>query len=131
MCFPVANTTVEASVSAWGGMIGGLWFIDGKDPRFNETKVSPSKIKNGRKYQLLIRVTVAGESARIEVDLNGAPFVRWEGDHSRLNVRDIPRKDLIILGSFHSETLFHRAEVRMTAGKFKIIQRPVKKPQSR
>ena len=129
--FPVANTIVHVAVSGWGGKFGGLLQVDGKDYRFNETKVTPSKIKNGRKHQFLIRVQVAGDSAHIEVDFDGAPFVRWEGKHSRLSINDAPRKDLIYLGSWHCETLFHLAEVRMTAGKLKIFQHPSSGPRRR
>ena len=70
-------------VSATDG-ISGLQFVDGRDWSQNETTVSGFLTQPGKPFELDVIVRQGGVEAR----LDGRTVMDWQGDLSRLNLRD-------------------------------------------
>jgi len=82
---PVARTGVLLVVSGWGGEVSGLAYVNRKDANANET-TRAGKLENGVKHTLLITTRLLeGNRSRIDVTLDGKPYIKWEGLVSALS----------------------------------------------
>jgi hypothetical protein len=112
---PVGRTGVLLVVSGWGGEVSGLAYINRKDADRNET-TRAGKLENGVKHTLLITTRLLkGNRARIDVTLNGKPYIKWEGLASALlpdgawRLRD-PK--LFGLGAYSAIIIFHSCQFK-------------------
>lgn len=100
----------------------GLEFIDGKGLRSNPTtKQGPPVLTNGQRYTVLHQVRLEGDHVRIEVLLNGQPFLQWMGPQASLMVKasqyDLPGENPLGLVASGSEVTFHVVRLRLVSGK--------------
>lgn len=120
--FPVGQTGALLVVSGWAGEISGLAFIGGKDANDNAT-TRDGKLTNGVKHTVLITTRLLeGDRARIEVTLDGKPYITWEGLLSAL----APDRDWRLrapkgfgLGAYEATIIFHSCRVRTIDDKAK------------
>ena len=112
---PVGRTGVLLVVSGWGGEVSGLAYINRKDADRNETSRA-GKLENGVKHTLLITTRLLkGNRARIDVTLNGKPYIKWEGSASALlpdgawRLRD---SKLFGLGAYNAIVIFHSCQFK-------------------
>jgi len=122
---PVGRTSALLVVSGWGGEISGLAFIDGKDADRNAT-TRDGKLKNGVKHTVLISTRLlGGDRARIEVTLDGKPYIKWEGSQSSLKpdgewrLREVKGFGL---GAYNSIIVFHSCQFRTIDDKAKTAR---------
>lgn len=94
-----------------GGEDAGLRWIDGQP---GGAVTQQTAIQTGQLYTLEARVTVTGDQARIEADLQGKQYVRWSGQWSSLALQP-PWTGLdpkhLGLGADDCEVTFHMLTV--------------------
>ena len=120
---PVGDRTVALALS-WdrggGERFSGLHSIDGKQAWSNAT-TRPGELENGRRYRLLVRVRLLpAEQARIEVSLDGKPYLEWKGALKSLSPgNNFTFKGPASLGwsSYTTDMVFHRVSLRMLSGR--------------
>ena len=112
---PVGRTGVLLVVSGWGGQVSGLAYINRKDADRNET-TRDGKLENGVKHTLLITTRLlAGDRARIDVTLDGKPYIKWDGPVSALRPDGAWRlKDPshFGLGAYEAIIIFHSCQLK-------------------
>ena len=113
---PVGRTGVLLIVSGWRGKVSGLAFVNGKDANRNKTTRN-GELKNGVKHTLLITTRLSGgDRARIDVTLDGKPYIKWEGLQSALapdrewRLRD---RKAFGLGAYNAVIVFHSCQLKM------------------
>jgi len=122
---PVASSVVALNLSPLGGKVSGLDQVRGKNVADNETTVRPGTLENGRQYDLGIKVALAGAEARIEVTLDGKPYIRWQGPQSVLSVYQdwrVPHPGCIGLGTYFTVVEFQSARLRMLSGEARPLR---------
>ena len=122
---PVASSVVALNLSPLGGKVSGLDQVRGKNVADNETTVRPGTLENGRPYDLGIKVALAGAEARIEVTLDGKPYIRWQGPQSVLSVYQdwrVPHPGCIGLGTYFTVVEFQSARLRMLSGEARPLR---------
>ena len=82
LTFPVRDAHLTLVLGGWGGSLCGISSLDGDDASSNETRTL-HRFEEGRDYRVLVRVR--GE--RLEVDLDGSPFLRVPLAGRRLSLR--------------------------------------------
>jgi hypothetical protein len=122
--FPVG---AHAGYVAIGESGGGLGNIDGKDYHENATATSKTKLVEGRRYALLLKVRLAGDSATVDVTLDNQAFVRWQGKESSLSnltphILKVPSLQQRFFLNTRSRATFHSAELRMVSGEAKLVR---------
>ena len=122
---PVGRTGALLVVSGWGGKVSGLAYVNRKDADRNETTRS-GELDNGVKHTLLITTQLLdGDRARIDVTLNGKPYIKWEGLESALlpdgdwRLRD-PK--VFGLGAYSAIIVFHSCQFRILNDQTKIMR---------
>jgi hypothetical protein len=96
------------------GRLDGLELIGGKRVGENAT-ARPSVVENLRRYRVRIDVQSQGPSASIDVQFDGQPHIRWEGETSLLANYfhwQLPDKTHLGLGVWGSEVTFHSLRIR-------------------
>jgi len=113
---PVGRTGVLLVVSGWGAKVSGLAYVNGKDADRNET-TRAGKLENGVKHTLLITTRLGdGNRARIDVTLDGKPYIKWEGLASALRPDGAWRlKDPKVfgLGAYEAIIIFHSCQFKV------------------
>jgi hypothetical protein len=123
---PVGRTGALLVVSGWGGTVSGLAYLNRKDANANETTRN-GELKNGVKHTLLITTRLLdGNKARIEVTLDGKPYIKWEGLESALKpdgawrLRDAK---VIGLGAYNAVIVIHSCQFRMLKDQAKTAKK--------
>ena len=113
---PVGRTGVLLVVSGWGGEVSGLAYVNRKDANRNET-TRGGELTNGVKHTVLITTRLLdGDRARIDVTLDGKPYIKWDGLASALSpdgdwrLRD-PK--VFGLGAYNAVIVFHSCQLKM------------------
>lgn len=119
--FPVGTHGCIAALSSVHGDRGGLFKIDGKLLRNGEFTARPSKIENGRRYALSVRVRIPQpDSATIDMLLDGEQYVpQWQGNPQALSVLSswqLPNTHRIGLGAHEDLLAIHAVHLRMVSG---------------
>jgi serine/threonine protein kinase len=110
-------------LSAWAGQVSALTFVDGKDSNdeSNPSAVRPGVLQNDRRYTVDVQVRVRSDDvARIDVLLDGRPYMRWEGAAASLSVPEyysVGNPSALGLGSHLGNVLFHEIKLRLLSGK--------------
>ena len=81
---PVGETQCELTLgTSESGLqrVNGLSYADSNNP----TNVSPSLLRDNTPYQVLVRVDVDGDQARIGVTINGRAYIGWQGHRNALS----------------------------------------------
>jgi len=122
---PVGRTGALLVVSGWGGKVSGLAYVNRKDADRNET-TRAGELENGVKHTLLITTRLLkGNRARIDVTLNGKPYIKWEGLASALlpdgawRLRD-PK--LFGLGAYSAIIIFHSCQFKTLNDQAKTVR---------
>lgn len=122
---PVGRTGVLLVISGWGGKVSGLAFVNGKDANRNTT-TRDGALKNRVKHTLLITTRLlGGDRARIDVTLDGKPYVKWEGPRSALSpdrewrLRD---RKAFGLGAYNAIIVFHSCQLKMLNGQTRTVR---------
>jgi hypothetical protein len=101
--------------------VSGLEPIDRKTARDNPTsKRGPPVLTNEQRYVVLHQVRLDGDRARIEVFLNGQPFLLWSGTLEQLTENgqwSLPARNLPGLAATDCGAVFHAVRLRLVAGK--------------
>jgi hypothetical protein len=84
----------------------------------NPTRKNNFLLQDGRCYALNIRVITLHERARIDIELDGAPFIQWEGPVSALVATGFPETEypsqgILAIGCSRAVTRFHQLRLRM------------------
>ena len=113
------------TLSGWWGKAGGIGKISGPRAATSNVLVAPGHLVNNREHKLHIIVSVENEhSAILRADLNGKPYVSWQGNPSLLSVpesRTVPRLGAIWLDVENNRTVFRPIRLRMLDGKAEIL----------
>lgn len=118
---PVGNQSVMLVVAGWPeeGTYSGLEYVDGRRSRDNITTDDQFDLVNNRVYRLEATVRTQGTNARVDVDIDGRPFVRWMGPQSALSLPiewDLGAGAALGVGSYDSVVQVHSAQLRMLPG---------------
>jgi hypothetical protein len=112
LMFPVRDTSGLLVVGGWGGKVSGLAYINGKDADRNAT-TRDGALSNGVRHTLHLAVTLQGEKdVTIGVELDGKPYLSWEGPTAALIPDRAWRLDdpaSIGLGGYNAHLVFHYA----------------------
>jgi len=104
---------------------------DPKDPS-NPTNVKPGVLQDGRRYAMEARVMLDGEDVTIDVQLDGKPYIHWQGPQSALTVWhgwEVDRSGGAFgLATAECEVVFHRLELEMLDGEARLSREPSPKP---
>lgn len=102
-------------IDAWNEHWAGIQNINENDIRSHTSRTRIAALVNGDRHTALIRV----RSGRVEAILDGTTLATYEGDGSNLNLNShfwrTPSPSDIGVGSYQSETTFHRIRVRPLA----------------
>lgn len=122
--FPVGTSRECFILSAYNGDVGGLVLLQGRDEGERPDSVRPSRLENGRQYELQIQVTLKGHSANIDVTLDGKTYYTWAGPQSDLSSAGYiqPTKPALGLGGFRSVIEFNDARLQMIHSKAEPIE---------
>jgi hypothetical protein len=107
------------------GQASGLELLKGKRANENITTVHPGLLENDRVYTVTASVTRGPQRVRIYVELNGRPYIRWEGspaDFSLLPGLDMPNRDAPGLFAYDSAVTFRSVRLRMISGMGKVLR---------
>ncbi len=115
---PVGTRQATLHFGADGGSLGGLEQIDGREIQadHNPAVRRPSPIINGQRYQTLVQVQTDGDGARIEVWLDGNPFLHWQGRVQSLSSAPnwmLPESSRVAIGSNQGTVTFHAVRARI------------------
>jgi len=130
VALPVGASAVRLILGGWENQVSGLSLVNGHEPDNNPTKVRPGGLRDGHLYAATIKVKVAPEQARITVELDGQPFIAWEGPVKALTNPggySMPDPSWLGLGVHCSRVVFMSARLRMLSGEAKPT-RPLAKP---
>jgi hypothetical protein len=101
--------------------VSGLEPIDRKTARDNPTsKRGPPVLTNEQRYVVLHQVRLDGDRARIEIFLNGQPFLLWSGTLEQLTENgqwSLPARNLPGLAATDCGAVFHAVRLRLVSGK--------------
>ncbi|MEQ8790898.1 MAG: NPCBM/NEW2 domain-containing protein [Pirellulaceae bacterium] len=121
--FPVGMHNMHLELGARTGTVGGVHWIDGQGALDgNPTTRRPSRISNGEKHRIAIRVRQEGDQAEFEIDWDEEKnYITWSGEHTRLIGRNPGAWKLTTIrrpwvGSFENRVTFHGVHVRMLSG---------------
>ncbi len=111
------DTSCTLLLSGGNGAGSGLTLVDNLD--FNAQPNSPAirrpgTLQNFRKYQGRVQVTLNGDEVQIEVELDGQPYLQWQGARTRLKTHFwtvLPRTDLLGFGSL-APVIFHELRLK-------------------
>jgi hypothetical protein len=121
---PVGDRVCELVLAGWNGKWGGINFIDGKDAGGNPTKIAVNGLPKNRRFHVAIRVELETDQARITVDLDGKPFVRWQGPQTSLSQLSLTMPNSHCPGLcsvFDTRAVFHTASIRMLSGEGRLL----------
>jgi serine/threonine protein kinase/formylglycine-generating enzyme required for sulfatase activity len=125
--FPVArHANAGIMLSGWDGGAGGIHAIDGKgniDGSRSEGVVRPSRLQNGRRYSARLNVSAVGDQVQLDFQLDGQPYISWQGDPARLEAHvaeALPRTDLICFGTSDLNAILHEVKLRPLSNVAKV-----------
>jgi hypothetical protein len=126
---PVGSRQCIINLAVFDGEAHGIATVDGRFARDNVTTIRPGTLENGQRYKLIVDATVDGDSAAIRSQLNGQPFLKWNGSPSSLALLDfwkLPRANSIGLFA-NCSVIFHSLTVGPIAGEISSLN-PNPKP---
>jgi hypothetical protein len=86
--------------------------VDEKIGPASPARSAPRPLETGRRYELAIQVSLLGENATLEVELDGQPHLQWTGVRSRLP--ETTTSGRFALGSRDGDTIFHELRLRLS-----------------
>jgi predicted Ser/Thr protein kinase len=98
-------------IDAWMQHLAGIQMIAGRTLEDNPSRVDNQRLENGRTYTAMVRV----RRGRVEAYLDGDLLATYEGDGANLSMLELwqlPDSSVLGIGSYASETTFHRIRVR-------------------
>ncbi len=93
----------------------------------NPTNVNPGSLEDGRIYTIEARVEPHGEDVSIEIQLDGQPYISWQGPQAALNTWPgwevgVPQAMGLTMGQV--DVLFHHVELEMLDRNAFLLRRP-------
>ncbi len=106
-------------VLGWGGgKFSGLAMVDGKPAKDNETTIRPGQFENGRLYRTAVQVTLDGDRAKIDVHIDGKPYLNWNGPQSALSANyAVAEQGCFGLGLWGAGVMFAEGRLKMLSGR--------------
>lgn len=98
-------------VDAWGQHLAGLQMVNGQTIKDNETRVNNIRLENGKRNTLELKV----RDKHITGILNGEVIVKQGIQNKKLSTLDLwrlPENNMIGIGSYQSNTIFHSIQIR-------------------
>lgn len=98
-------------VDAWGQHLAGLQMVNGQTIKDNETRVNNIRLENGKRNTLELKV----RDKHITGILNGEIIVKQDIQNKKLSMLDLwslPENNMIGIGSYQSNTIFHSIQIR-------------------
>ncbi len=98
-------------VDAWGQHLAGLQMVNGQTIKDNETRVNNIRLENGKRNMLELKV----RDKHITGILNGEIIVKQDIQNKKLSMLDLwslPENNMIGIGSYQSNTIFHSIQIR-------------------
>jgi len=136
--FPVQMRRCCLLFSAWHGEVSGLDGIDGRNARDYPANKRPGTLVSGQRYSVVVSVRPEGDSGRIEVALDGQPYIQWAGRLDSLRFRENVFSELRQprFGCYDAQVVLHAAELRLISGRASLTtsaseQAGVAQPQRR
>ena len=124
LTFPVGDTSCALLLGCVSGAASGLELIDGKDAMNNATTRRPSGLRIHKETKALVTVRCEGDDVRIEVSLDGQPYLEWSGKRASLAISDDWKTSDPLhpgLGMLLSGTIFHSARLRVVSGEASLV----------
>jgi tetratricopeptide (TPR) repeat protein len=124
---PVGSSSVGFCLGFFSERGSGLFPINGTYPHdpANPACVQPGPLQNNREYAVQFKVTVSKDQGKIEVFIDGKPFVSWAGPQSALSVwpswQQSPARR-ISLGCRGSTAVFSVVRLNMLSGEAKPLR---------
>jgi serine/threonine protein kinase len=84
------------------------------DGTSKNVKSAPMSLKNGKRYELVIKVTLHGNDVTIDIDLDGHRNLEWAGAKSHL--QHGTSSGSFALGSRDGDTIFHELQLWLIDG---------------
>lgn len=120
MLLPVGDTGVFLNFTPGGGR------FDGANPgQPTAEQLSPGALVNGKEFTFDIRVIQKKDQAEIAVNLDGKPYLHWQGPQSDLSVPDRVKwlEPLrVSLGTNWTHIIFKTVKIRSLSGKLKMLK---------
>jgi hypothetical protein len=116
---PVGKKSCTAVFSGGGGKYSGLEMLANKPAGNNPSTQKPTKLNNGQRYTIQIRVRLLGEMAVLEAAINGMPYLRARGPQDSLDVSRqwaVSPPDQLALGANQSSVTFRNVQLRVVKG---------------
>jgi hypothetical protein len=117
---PIGDREAVLLLSGWHGAASGLENIRGRRADQNESSRRPGTLVNGKQYTVQVKVTHDGAAGVIAVQLNGDPFIAWQGSPQDLDVFSdwaLPKQHTFGVGFNVGSIIFRSIRVRMVSGK--------------
>ncbi|MCX5684989.1 MAG: hypothetical protein NT049_15090 [Planctomycetota bacterium] len=129
---PAGSGDVTVVMGAVAGVYSGLAKINGKGADKNETTLRPAKFENNRVYRITAQVKLTDDQAEIAVQLDGQPYLSWNGPQSALSA-GVPALEhgCLGLGLWGAGVQFSEAWIKMLSGEAKPLRpsaAPTRKP---
>lgn len=116
---PIADTHCNLLLSGWNGAASGIRGIGGHDRVDEATAVRPGTIVNGHRYRLVATVRSEGDDGRVDVAMDGKPFLSWTGKHQTLTVPhwwSLPELHRPAVGAHEASVCYHAFRLRLNSG---------------
>ena len=128
LCLPVGGRHVQFALDAYGGQFTALEAVDGafvNDPG-NPTQIRGKHIVGNKTHVLEARVSLKGDTATIQVDLDGKRLVAWTDKPTRFSLHPAWRlKDDRQVGLRAWEVFeFEAVHLRMLSGQPRLLREP-------
>ncbi len=109
--------------------LSGLQRIDGRavSPSEQNPTVQPFRLKEGKRYSLVVGVQLFDDDAAMEVSIDGQPLIRWKGRQEAMSLSEENRGPVFLepggmaLSLGNVEVLFHRIELELDQGEILVL----------
>jgi len=133
---PVGPRLCQFVLDDYSGHKSGIDLIGGENRSENSTGKSTDKLASKKVYTMLLSVRSQGETAGVEVSLEGEQILRWAGKRSLLSVPlkwMLPEFNRPALAALENTTVFESARLRVVSGQASPVPRDGKsvKPPAR
>lgn len=121
---PVGKRMCTLALGGWSDAYSVLAAINGKDTPPEATR-RPGTIVNGKRYAVLAKVRVDGEAVSVEVLVDGAAYLQWNGNDNQISVPSWshpPYPHRPALGGGCADVTYHSAELRVLSSPTAKVQ---------
>jgi len=116
LIFPVGSAAALVYFGGGGGML---------ESKSQAERLMPGVLQNNQDYTAEVKVTVDGETGEISAQMNGKPYMHWQGPLSDL--RDpgqwkMPVRQMFGFGAHQTTMAFKSVKLRLLSGRAKLTR---------